>query len=522
MSQPGLCTPESLRPRHGVVTLYGFGTKVSVDRGHLHVEDGIGPARRFTRFAKVKNGLRRLIVIGSDGFVSFAALRWLADQDASFVMLDRLGKVLLTTGPVSPSDSRLRRAQALAHTTGAALEIAKKLIEHKLIGQEEVIRHRFGDSNIADQIGEIRTQVVQATSIQTVRNLEAQAAQAYWSGWSELAIIFPKKDLTRVPAHWLKFGTRKSAITGSPRRATNPANAMLNYLYALLEAESRLAVAALGLDPGLGVLHMDAPVRDSLACDLMESVRPLVDAYVYDWVTREPLSRAWFYEDRDGNCRLMAKFAERLSETTAKWASSVAPHAEWMVRRLAHARPVNTLGIPHPTRLTHSNRRRSTPALILSCKSEVGYPKLCETCGEAMKRGKRHCAKCALAASSENLKIAARQGRIATHRPSAEARRSKTQRRQRAAIRRWEPSKQPEWLDQPTLLKKIIPLLHTIQIPVLAATLRVSEPYATAIRKGTRVPHPRHWLTLARLTDVSIAQDSATECAKESGFMHAP
>src|ERR1700678_4371432 len=129
MSQPELCTPEFLRPRHGVVTLYGFGTKVSVDRGRLHVEDGIGPARRFARFAKVKNGLRRLIVIGSDGFVSFAALRWLADQDASFVMLDRLGKVLLTTGPVSPSDSRLRRAQALAHTTGAALEIAKKLIE---------------------------------------------------------------------------------------------------------------------------------------------------------------------------------------------------------------------------------------------------------------------------------------------------------------------------------------------------------------------------------------------------------
>jgi hypothetical protein len=43
---------------------------------------------------------------------------------------------------------------------------------------------------------------------------------------------------------------------------------MLNYLYAVLESESRLAAAALGLDPGLGVLHVDTPARDSLACDL--------------------------------------------------------------------------------------------------------------------------------------------------------------------------------------------------------------------------------------------------------------
>ena len=503
MSQSELCTPESLRPRHGVVTLYGFGTKVSVDRGHLHVEDGIGPARRFARFAKVKNGLRRLVVIGSDGFVSFAALPWLADQDASFVMLDRLGKVLLTTGPVSPSDSRLRRAQALAHTTGAALEIAKKLIEHKLVGQEEVIRIRFDDSNVADQIGKIRTQEVQATSIQAVRNLEAQAAQAYWSGWSELAIIFPKRDLTRVPTHWLKFGTRKSAITGSPRRATNPANAMLNYLYALLEAESRLAVAALGLDPGLGVLHMDAPVRDSLACDLMESVRPLVDAYVYDWVTREPLSRAWFYEDRDGNCRLMAKFAERLSETTAKWASSVAPHAEWMVRRLAHARPVTTLGIPHPTRLTHSNRRRSNHGLISSRTPGVDYPKLCATCGEALKRGKTNCARCSLGVSAENLRKAAEIGRIAAHSKSAEARRASTHRKQQRAVKNWNPSTQPSWLNDVILREKIVPRLREVQVPLLSSTLGVSEPYATAIRRGTRTPHPRHWVKLARLVNVT-------------------
>ena len=51
---------------------------------------------------------------------------------------------------------------------------------------------------------------------------------------------------------------------------------MLNYMYALLESETRLAAAALGLDPGIGFLHVDTDARDSLACDIMEPGRPQV------------------------------------------------------------------------------------------------------------------------------------------------------------------------------------------------------------------------------------------------------
>ncbi len=56
--------------------------------------------RRSARFARVGHGLKRLVVIGCDGVVSLAALRWLHDQDAAFVMLDRIGKVIATIGPV--------------------------------------------------------------------------------------------------------------------------------------------------------------------------------------------------------------------------------------------------------------------------------------------------------------------------------------------------------------------------------------------------------------------------------------
>src|SRR2546426_8353847 len=39
----------------------------------------------------------------------------------------------------------------------------------------------------------------------------------------------------------------------------------------------------------------------------MEPVRPEIDTFVLDWITREPLSRQWFFEQRDGNCRLDRK-----------------------------------------------------------------------------------------------------------------------------------------------------------------------------------------------------------------------
>jgi CRISPR/Cas system-associated endonuclease Cas1 len=106
-----------------------------------------------------------------------------------------------------------------------------------------------------------------------VLSIEASAALAYWSAWSNLEIQYPRIDLRRVPDHWQTFGARVSPLTGSPRLAVNPPNAILNYLYAILESEARLAAAELGLDPGLGVLHRDTPNRDSLGCDLVEPIR---------------------------------------------------------------------------------------------------------------------------------------------------------------------------------------------------------------------------------------------------------
>jgi hypothetical protein len=108
----------------------------------------------------------------------------------------------------------------------------------------------------------------------------------------------------------------------------------------------------------MGLFHVDQPNRDSLACDLMEPVRPCVDAYLLDWITTQPFKREWFFEQRNGNARLMASLTERLSETAPMWARAVAPVAEWVAQALwtSAKRPLHTEP-SLPTRLTQ--RRRS-------------------------------------------------------------------------------------------------------------------------------------------------------------------
>jgi CRISPR-associated protein Cas1 len=484
------------------VTLFGYGIQVRVDRGHLLLKDGIGADHRYARLPRIGHGLRRLVCIGSDGIVSLAALRWLADQDAAFTILERNGKVLVVTGPVRPSDAKLRRAQALAHHSGAALRIARELISRKLAGQEQVARNKLLDTRTANTIVRFRAELPTADSITTIRLIESQAARAYWSAWSTLPINFPRNDLRRVPGHWRCFGARVSPLTGSPRLAANPPNSILNYLYALVQSEARLAAAALGLDPGLGVLHVDTTARDSLACDLMEPVRPQVDAYLLDWITRQPLTRGWFFEERDGNCRLMGSFAARLAETAPTWGRAVAPIAEWVAR--AFWSTIRKPDTPLATRLTQANKREAKGTACPPSSNPPQPQNVCLGCGKAVAKGSTHCATCSVGISRKRMLEIARRGRVVAHEPRASARRRETKRRHDLALRNWSPSDQPDWLTDEMYANQIQPRLGDASLSEIASAIGVSILYASDIRRGRR-PHPRHWQTLAHLVGVSRA-----------------
>jgi CRISPR-associated protein Cas1 len=492
----------NIAPRSGIITLFGYGIRVQVQGGHLVVEDGIGPERRNARFPRVAHGLKRLVLIGSDGMVTLAALRWLADQKAAFVMLDRDGTVLTVCGPVGPSDARLRRAQSLAHDSGKAVQISRELISQKLQAQERVVRETMRDASMANVIAAARSLVSTAKTVQEVRQLESQAAQAYWSTWHALPVNFPSSDLRRIPEHWRTFGTRKSPLTGSPRLAVNAANAMLNYLYALLESEARLAASAVGLDPGIGFLHVDTDARDSLACDLMEPVRPRVDTFLLDWIRREPLRREWFFELSDGSCRLTASFAERLSLSVPAWRQAVAPATEWVSRLLWSTFKNHGRRALPPTHLTQSRRRDAKGEPHVRLAVPPPPPHLCRTCGKQVTAGYDRCGSCKIPVCTRELVKAAAKGRVAAHTSDTEVKRGETRRRHAAGLRAWKPADQPSWLNEKTYLQKIQPLLGKVTVPIIRASLGVSKSYATNIRRGKVIPHPRHWEVLARLVAV--------------------
>jgi len=495
--------------KSGVLTLYGFGIRVRMQSGHLEIEDGIGPDRRKIRLARVGHGLKRLVLIGSDGFITLEALHWLAAQDVPFVMVARDGKVQCVTGPVCPSDARLRRAQALAGKSPVGVQIARELIDQKLLGQEQVVRNKLLAEDIANIIAQCREELTSADTLERIRLLESRAAAAYWSIWRNLPINFPKKDAPRVPDHWRIFGTRFSPITGSPRLAVNPANAVLNFLYGLLCAESRLAAVALGLDPGLGILHFDTEARDSLACDLMETVRPQVDSFLLDLVTHDLLKREWFAERPDGNCRLASVLRCRLSETGLIWGRAVAPVAEWVAQTLWSSRGKHsTTDLIRPTRLTQHWKRQAQGGVV---PSQNGHSprreKLCFECGATIQGKSTVCLTCRNEAAAKRMPDVARIGRIAGHSPEARAKEGQAQRQQAKARSEWNPASQPAWLTEQFYSEKIRPMLAQIPTLVIAKRIGVSAMHAARIRGGY-CPHPRHWKALAQVAGVGEMRDS--------------
>ncbi len=125
---------------------------------------------------------------------------------------------------------------------------------------------------------------------------------------------------------------------------------MLNYGYAILETEAILACHVTGLDPALGLMHTDTRYRGSLASDLMEPVRPIVDKVVLDSVTGRELARGDVVETREGVCRLGPDLARQLAASALKLLSSLVPEVGHLRSSLLAGGADNPMGVRKPSR----------------------------------------------------------------------------------------------------------------------------------------------------------------------------
>src|SRR5256885_1704719 len=100
--------PANLQPNSsGLLILTGYGLRISVERSHLCLADGVGSERRQGRLARATCRLKRLVVLGHSGFVTLEALRWIQKIGASFVQVDADGQLVAVSCSEHLDDPRL-------------------------------------------------------------------------------------------------------------------------------------------------------------------------------------------------------------------------------------------------------------------------------------------------------------------------------------------------------------------------------------------------------------------------------
>ncbi len=505
-----------------VVVADGFGCRVTVHHGALTIADGVGEHRRERSYAKVQAPSR--MVLAGDGLLTTEALAWARANGTAVVVL-RAGDVLLAASPPGRDDARVRRQQALAGVDGSpvGLGIVRCLLTAKLAGQARVLTSAFAAHDTASTVLDLAGGIEVAGTIDECRQLEAVAAAAYftaWAGHAATAVGFVAKDRRRVPPHWSTYDSRRSAITGAAntnRLAERPLNALLNYCYRLAEIEARFACVRLGLDPGLGCLHLDAAGRDSLALDIIEPLRPKVDAFVLALVAERTFSKRDFVERSDGHVRVAAPLSHELATTLPTWRREVAPYAEVVAHRFTDAVVGKTTKTTPLTarkaiaataevqrRKAQEARERAEVAAglhrsakpvrrprALAAEEAAGALARCLTCGGPLTRPRHvRCEQCW-----------ERQGGAQSR--DARRRRGRSIASARSELDAWR-AEHPHANADPAAFAPIRAALATVTLASIMSVTGCSKASASGWRSGRHVPPLARWGALGELAGVTM------------------
>jgi CRISPR-associated protein Cas1 len=486
-----------------------MGLRVFVDRGALVAEDGLGNHRRVRRFDKATHGLSRLVAIATTGSVTLKALTWCRRLGIGVIMLAPDGSPVFASTPRMTDDARLRRIQAQAPDLPIGIDLARFLLGRKLTAQAGLLAARFDDHDTACTIVGLVEAMTSAETIEECRQMEASAAAGYFQSWAarpECVPRFAAKDRFRIPPHWTRYEGRRSVLasTNANRKAERPVNGLLNYSYALLEAEAVLACQVVGLDPGLGIVHNDARGRQSLALDIMEPVRPEVDAFCLDLLERRTFRKVEFTETPDGHCRLRAPLTHELAETMPMWARSLAP----IVEHVAHALGQAIAGKYVASTPLTTTRQRHAQAVVKARKT-VTRQAASSTAARQRPDGQSvlplwNCPDCGgQVINPRHVRCEACIGKDPRQRPEIRGRRGAAIAARKRALREWEEAHPGVDYDPDYFRRELLPRLARVKLADIVEVAGVSKSYASQIRAGKFTPHVATWAALARLVGSS-------------------
>ncbi len=171
-------------------------------------------------------------------------------------------------GPATPH-VLLRRNQYARQTDKAfGLQVAQCIVEGKVANARVLLQRHNRERNdpaIASAVDALEAAGVRAsrtTVLSALVGVEGAATAAYFGAWKRL-----------LKPEW-KFEKRLR------RPPPDPVNVLLSFGYTLLARTAQGAVEGAGLDPYAGFLHAVEYKRPSLALDLMEEFRAVVDGVV--------------------------------------------------------------------------------------------------------------------------------------------------------------------------------------------------------------------------------------------------
>jgi CRISPR-associated endonuclease Cas1 len=331
------------------LTLAGYGAGLRVERDALVVREGCThyPQTPITHtlYRGVHN-VERIVWLGADGALSLLAIQWCSEQGITVLLLGRDCELLSTLTPEAKADVKLRRSQYLAQGNGRDIVIARELVKRKLEGQRATVE---AHPELPD-----RPRAIEAldmalawlglpepppwlNSLDMLRTYEGRAARAYFAAWAGLPLRWAKGDVRRIPPHWLTVRERTSPLApnGNARRAVDPANAVLNYAYGLLEGQVRQALSVQGFDLACGFLHADKAGRDSLVYDFMELFRPQVDGLALEFLGQTTFHAGDFLRLSDGVCRLHPQLARAVVAACRMGQAKLTDESKWLSSWLA-------------------------------------------------------------------------------------------------------------------------------------------------------------------------------------------
>ena len=281
-------------------TLYitRYRVKIGYRRGSLVVSEPEG---------KQRIPLQELdAVVLFAGQVTTDALAQCVRRHIRVAALTRGGRIRFVVGGPTTGNVHLRIAQYTTSTTfDENLNLCRVIVAAKLRSTISVLSRWSRDSRDptisrdlsrrATQIRECIERLTKAPTPDHVRGIEGDAARLHFGGMSRI-----------LDRGYLKY----SARTRRPPR--DPVNAALSFCYSLLVTEESGAADSVGLDPQIGFLHTARSGRPSLALDLAEELRPIVDRFIVGLVRRRQLTISDFTTTPGGAVYLNDRGRRRL------------------------------------------------------------------------------------------------------------------------------------------------------------------------------------------------------------------